>query len=237
MSPKKKRGAGFSNREIDSLLDVIEGILPLGLDEWEAVERQHNSMYPNFGMTYDALRQKFAKLYLKKIPTGDPHCPPEVRRAKIINEEIMQKADLSDGEGGSGGELELEQDSTLQPDGGDEDVPADGSENWEAGEDPLHEGQPDGQDAESVASIVRVRRPPIESKPEAAVARPLTAPNNLLGNNQTSRISPFLSNPSSQLSRAGSKRKSMREESEELHLGHCSNILVWFHQGRTQTLM
>ena len=101
----------------------------------------------------------------------------------------------------------------------------------------MHEGQPDGQDAESVASIVRVRRPPIESKPEAAVARPLTAPNNLLGNNQTSRISPFLSNPSSQLSRAGSKRKSMREESEELHLGHCSNILVWFHQGRTQTLM
>jgi hypothetical protein len=104
MPPKKKRGGGFSHREIDSLLDVIEGILPLGLDEWEAVERQHNSMYPDFGRTYDALRQKFAKLYLKETPTGDPHCPPEVKRAKIIYEEIKQKADLSDGEGGNGGE-------------------------------------------------------------------------------------------------------------------------------------
>ncbi len=79
----------------------------------------------------------------------------------------------------------------------------------------MHEGQPDGQDAESVASIVRVRRPPIELIPEAAVTRPLTVPDNLLGNTQTSRMSPFLSNPSSQLSRAGSKRKSMREESED----------------------
>jgi hypothetical protein len=82
MPPKKKRVAGFSHQEIDSLLDVIEGILSLGLDEWEAVERQHNSMYPNFGMTYDALRQKVAKLYLKKIPTEHPHCPPESEKSQ-----------------------------------------------------------------------------------------------------------------------------------------------------------
>ncbi len=114
-----------------------------------------------------------------------------MRRAKIIYEEIKQNADLSDGEVGNGGELELDQDSILQPDGGDEDVPADRSENWEAGKDLLHEGQPDGQDAESVAFIVRVLRSPIESIPEAALARHLTAPNNLLGNNQTSKMSPF----------------------------------------------
>jgi hypothetical protein len=238
MPPKNKREAGFSLREVDSLHDVIEEILQIGLDEWESVERQQKSMFPDFGRTHDALRQKFANFYLKKIPTGDPHCPPEVRRARKIYEEIKLKADLSDG-GGNGGELDLEQDSTLQPDnGGDKDVDEeDGSEYWDAGEDPLHNGQPDGtsrteigQDDESVASIVRARRPPIDTRPEAAGARleecsvattetnrmRTAAPNNVvLGNNQTSRMSPFLSNPSSQLSRAGSKRKSTREESED----------------------
>jgi hypothetical protein len=49
MPPRKKRGAGFSHREIDSLLDVIEDISPLGHDEWEAGERQHYTKYPDFG--------------------------------------------------------------------------------------------------------------------------------------------------------------------------------------------
>ncbi len=101
----------------------------------------------------------------------------------------------------------------------------------------MHKGPPDGasttekgHDAESVASIVRVRRPPIETIPEAAVARleertaatsetnrmRAAAPNSLLGNNQSRRMSPFLLNPSSQLSRAGSKRKSTREDYRRL---------------------
>jgi hypothetical protein len=37
-------------------------------------------------------------LYRIKVPTGDPKCPPEVRRAKFILEEIKKKVDLSEGE-------------------------------------------------------------------------------------------------------------------------------------------
>ena len=141
MPPKKKRGAGFSLREIDSLLDVIEEHLPIGPSEWEAVERQHNSMYPDTGRNAHALRQKFAKLYLQKIPTGDPHCPLEVRRAKRIYEEIKKRTDLSDGEEGTGGEFELEQDSVCRPDKEEIDE-EDGSEYWDAAsEDPSHGGQ------------------------------------------------------------------------------------------------
>ena len=100
MPPRKKRGMGFSQTELDSLLDVIEEILPIGMGEWDDVERQHHSMYPDRDRNRDALRRKFAKLYLKKIPTGDPKCPPEVRRAKRIYELIKNKTDSSDGEGG-----------------------------------------------------------------------------------------------------------------------------------------
>jgi hypothetical protein len=82
MPPSKKQGAGFSHKEVVSLLDVLEEVLPLGQGEWDTVERQHNGMYPDAGRTRDALKRKFAKLYPKKIPTGDPNCPPEVRRAR-----------------------------------------------------------------------------------------------------------------------------------------------------------
>jgi hypothetical protein len=36
-------------------------------------------------------------LYRKKIPTGDPKCPPDVRRAKFINDQIKNSIDLSEG--------------------------------------------------------------------------------------------------------------------------------------------
>jgi hypothetical protein len=106
---RKKRGVGFSQKELDSLLDAIEEILPIGSQEWEAVERQHRSMYPESDRNQEALKRKFGKLYLKKIPTGDPHCPPEVIRAKRIYDEIRKRTDLSSGED-NGEQLEIEQD-------------------------------------------------------------------------------------------------------------------------------
>ena len=46
----------------------------------------------------DSLRRKFAALYRKPIPTGDPHIPVDVLRAKRIRGEMTDRIDLGDGE-------------------------------------------------------------------------------------------------------------------------------------------
>ena len=43
---KRKRGDGFSRDEIDYMLDCIAELLPIGMDEWELVERKHNQRFP-----------------------------------------------------------------------------------------------------------------------------------------------------------------------------------------------
>jgi hypothetical protein len=58
----------------------MEEILPFGDAEWQVVVNLHNN---NLGLTCskEALQQKFNKLQNTKIPTGDPHCPSDVRFA------------------------------------------------------------------------------------------------------------------------------------------------------------
>ena len=46
----------------------------------------------------DSLKRKFSALYRKPIPTGDPHIPADVRRAKHIRAEMADRIDLGDGE-------------------------------------------------------------------------------------------------------------------------------------------
>ena len=40
------RGMGFSDTEASALLDAIEEVLPIGMDEWGMVLRQHEVTYP-----------------------------------------------------------------------------------------------------------------------------------------------------------------------------------------------
>ena len=70
------RGANFSREELDSFLDSVEEILPLSTTQWESVVEIHSSRYPDKGRTVDSLKRKFKELHIKRIPTGDPHCPP-----------------------------------------------------------------------------------------------------------------------------------------------------------------
>jgi hypothetical protein len=44
----------------------------------------------------DGLKRKFNELHIKRIPTGDPHCPPAVRRAKQLRNAIIKLMDGSD---------------------------------------------------------------------------------------------------------------------------------------------
>ncbi len=55
------------------------------------------SKYPlNQQHSVDSLKRKFKELHNKKIPTGDPLCPPAIRRAKRVRYLIIDKMDASD---------------------------------------------------------------------------------------------------------------------------------------------
>jgi hypothetical protein len=84
------------------MLSVIDMILPMGPDEWEMVADSHSSEFPEMNREANSLRRKFQSLYNQKIPTGDPHCPPHVRKAKRIRYSIEARADSSNMMGPSG---------------------------------------------------------------------------------------------------------------------------------------
>ena len=90
------RGANFSREELDSFLDSVKDILPLSTTLWESVAETHLARYPDKGRTVDSLKRKFKELHIKRIPTGDPHCPPAVRRAKQLRNAIIELMDGSD---------------------------------------------------------------------------------------------------------------------------------------------
>ena len=118
MPPTKappKRGFGFSRSEVDGLLDVIEENLAISGSEWDHVCQIHEANWPNMDRTKESLKRKFAGLYGKKIPTGDPNCPPDVKKAKHIHQAMLEKIDASDGEG-EGTESEDSDDPNFQLD-------------------------------------------------------------------------------------------------------------------------
>jgi hypothetical protein len=43
----------------------------------------------------DSLKRKFKKLHNKKIPIGDPLCPPAVCQAKHLRREVINRLDAS----------------------------------------------------------------------------------------------------------------------------------------------
>jgi len=90
------RGANFSREELDSFLDSVKDILPLSTTQWESVVDTHSARYPDKGRTVDSLKRKFKELHIKRIPTGDPHCPPAVRHAKQLRNAIIKMMDGSD---------------------------------------------------------------------------------------------------------------------------------------------
>ncbi len=48
------------------------------------------------GQTADSLKRKFKELHNKRIPTGNPNCPPAVVQAKRLRREIVEKMDGTD---------------------------------------------------------------------------------------------------------------------------------------------
>ena len=98
---RRPRGNKYRRDELMNLLTVMEAVVPIGPIEWDEVLDQHSTLFP--GRDVDSLRRKYTTLHRKKIPTGDPNMPPEVRLAKRVKYAISDKAELGDG----GGEFDL----------------------------------------------------------------------------------------------------------------------------------
>ena len=114
------RGLAFKKEEVNYLLEVMADILPISSMEWEDVERRHNERFSTNERTKETLKRKFQNLYLKRVPTGDPTIPPEVRWAKKIQNDIKQRADISEGED-TDGDDEAEEEYVDEPQEGTED--------------------------------------------------------------------------------------------------------------------
>ena len=105
------------------LLDLFEEILPIGSDMWENVTTKFNAWAKNNGRPLRdkaSLIQKFNKLSKHKKPTGDPDCPPDVKRAKRALRRAEQNADVVE-MGGDDDEEDEEQDELSSA--SDDDLP------------------------------------------------------------------------------------------------------------------
>lgn len=92
------RGTGFTQTETDSLLGLLEELLPLCREEWYLVLLKHNERYLDNGRNVVYLKRKFASFHRQKKPTGDPLIPLDVPCAKCIRSKMTELADMGDGE-------------------------------------------------------------------------------------------------------------------------------------------
>ena len=89
----RRAGAGnYTREEQIHFLNIMERILPMGPEEWDQVQLEHEAVYP--GRDVDSIRRRYNRLHRKKIPTGDPTMPPEVRQAKRVKYKLGDKSNL-----------------------------------------------------------------------------------------------------------------------------------------------
>ena len=100
-STKKKQGGhakgclSYSNSQVESLLDLMEQYLPVGIQEWEYIANEYSSAHPRPLHDVASLRCKFNTLAKKKTPTGNLSCPPFVHWAKKIFNALIDKCGVT----------------------------------------------------------------------------------------------------------------------------------------------
>ena len=77
-------------------MDIMEEILPINPDDWEAVQIRHEQAYP-YNRTVVSLQRVFNDLARVTEPTGDPNIPPAVKRAKVLRHQLREKTDGTTG--------------------------------------------------------------------------------------------------------------------------------------------
>ena len=111
----------YTEDEITYLLGNIAAILPVDGADWEAVKDAHGEFYGANDRTTESIKRKFQQLYRVQKPTGDPTCPPNVRLAKQIRRQIIDKCEIDDADGDDAGvrvlDMEDLQDFNIDEDG------------------------------------------------------------------------------------------------------------------------
>jgi hypothetical protein len=100
---KKKKGAQgagggsmhYRAEELEALMEIMDDVVPIGKYEKEKVCQRYNDMFPTRPREYQNLMSQFNKYASRKEPTGDPDCPPLVRKAKRICQKIKDKAGIA----------------------------------------------------------------------------------------------------------------------------------------------
>ena len=128
-----RKSINYRAHGVRFMLDLIEKVLPMGADEWERISVEYNQWAETSNSCErlnDALKKKFDRLNSSKKPTGDPTCPPDVKRAKRIQRRIMEKAEVEvshesdpedQGSESDNNILEMEDNNSDANDGGDSD--------------------------------------------------------------------------------------------------------------------
>ncbi|RHY15888.1 hypothetical protein DYB32_010705 [Aphanomyces invadans] len=102
----KGRGKSWCPGSVELMLDHIDDVMPAGGNEWEEVAAGFNGgPYPF--RDSDAIKRKYYMLRNHAKTTGDPTCPPEVVRAKLISRRIDANCavlNLEDNEGDGAGD-------------------------------------------------------------------------------------------------------------------------------------
>ena len=96
--PGRVRGRNFTEGETWYLLDIISAVEPAGQHDWDRVTEAYNEHFndPERMRDRESLKRRFGALHGRKIPTGDPDCPKEVKAAKRILIEIQQRCDVGE---------------------------------------------------------------------------------------------------------------------------------------------
>lgn len=125
-----KRAARWKPEEIEHLLDMIAEWLPGGPNQWENVALNYNRQLKDptkFDVVYrqrdvESMKVKFKNLRNMAKPTGDPTCPPDVKRAKRLWREIEEAWEVIGGSEEEGeDELEEEDEDEFDEEEGDND--------------------------------------------------------------------------------------------------------------------
>ncbi|KAE9124673.1 hypothetical protein PF010_g5926 [Phytophthora fragariae] len=168
LSKKSGRGKNWTTPEVTRMLTAVERVLPLGMNEWEAVEGHYNSDLPRaFSFRdWEAIKRKFFLLKNTLKPTGDPTCPPDVAQAKRLYRQIENRAGVEDFGGDENDGDALVRDVSSAPVG---DLHSD--------EDGLMEGTPSAETPEpTTAAATRTVSAPPPTASSPASRTPPAAP-------------------------------------------------------------
>ncbi|KAK9483529.1 hypothetical protein V1527DRAFT_472946, partial [Lipomyces starkeyi] len=88
----------FSMQDKNALLDAIDKFRPIGPAKWnQVVDAYEDYCLENGTPSRDvgAIRRKFNSLVNFPKPTGDPTCPPDIKRAKEISRMINESVEMA----------------------------------------------------------------------------------------------------------------------------------------------